>query len=385
MQVFKSIFPNIVAMKANAALCFILIGISLFYLNEKRITKPKLRIVQICAIIVGLIGFLTIIEYLFNFNIGIDQLLFKEQVGAILTTNPGRMAEITAFNFLLIGVSLLIIDLKNRYGNSTYQLFVLVAGSISLFSFAGYIYGATISYSNVLTPMALNTSIAFIIICLGLLFSRPDQGIMAIFTSSLIGGIMARRLLPSTIIILLIIGIIRIIGENLELYDVATGVTITIIASIIILSFLIWKSADSLNQIDIEARKTKEMLELSNKKLEKQTNQLQDANDELESFAFSISHNLRTPLRAIDGYSRVLLKRYEDKLDDQGKRFLYNVRDNTNRMAHLIDDILALSRAGRTELKKSDLNMEALTKHVFKELRPATENEKYSSKFILYL
>ena len=380
IESFKSIFPNIVAMKANAALCFILIGISLFYLNEKRITKPKLRIVQICAIIVGLIGFLTIIEYLFNFNIGIDQLLFKEQVGAILTTNPGRMAEITAFNFLLIGVSLLIIDLKNRYGNSTYQLFVLVAGSISLFSFAGYIYGATISYSNVLTPMALNTSIAFIIICLGLLFSRPDQGIMAIFTSSLIGGIMARRLLPSTIIILLIIGIIRIIGENLELYDVATGVTITIIASIIILSFLIWKSADSLNQIDIEARKTKEMLELSNKKLEKQTNQLQDANDELESFAFSISHDLRTPLRAIDGYSRVLLKRYEDKLDDQGKRFLYNVRDNTNRMAHLIDDILALSRAGRTELKKSDLNMEALTKHVFKELRPATEEREVQLK-----
>lgn len=173
---FKSIFPNIVAMKANTAICFILIGISLFFLNEKLITKPQLRITQISAIIVTIIGFLTIIEYLFNFNIGIDQLFFKEQVGAVLTTNPGRMALTTAINFLLIGMSLLIIDLKNRYGNSTYQAFILVAGSISLFSFAGYIYGATISYSNIVTPMALNTSLTFMIICLGLLFSRPDQG-----------------------------------------------------------------------------------------------------------------------------------------------------------------------------------------------------------------
>ena len=380
IESFKSIFPNIVAMKANTALCIILIGISLFYLNQKQITNPKLRIAQICAIIVVIIGFLTIIEYLFNYNIGIDQLLFKEQIGAVLTTNPGRMAESTAFNFLLIGVSLLIIDLKNRYGNSTYQSFVLVAGSISLFSFAGYIYGATTSYSNIITPMALNTSIAFIIICLGLLFLRPDQGIMGTFTSSLIGGVMARRLLPPTILILLIIGIIRIIGENLGLYDVATGVTITIISAVIILSFLIWKSAESLNQIDLEARKTKEKLELSNKTLEKQTKQLKDANDELESFAFSISHDLRTPLRAIDGYSRVLLKRYEDKLDDQGKRFLHNVRDNTNRMAHLIDDILALSRAGRTELKKSNVDMEALIKHVFKELKPTAEGREVQLK-----
>ena len=380
IESFKSIFPNIVAMKANTAICFILIGISLFYLNEKQISRPKLHISQICAIIVGIIGFLTIIEYLFNNNIGIDQLLFTERVGAVLTTNPGRMASTTAINFLIIGISLLIIDLKNKYGNSTYQFLVLIASSISLFSFAGYIYGATISYSIIVTPMALNTSIAFIIVCLGLLFSRPDQGIMATFTSPLLGGVMARRLLPSIIAILLVIGFIRIIGERLGLYDVATGVAITIISAIIILSFLIWKSADSLNQIDLEAIKTKENLEFSNKKLEIQSNQLKDANDELESFAFSISHDLRTPLRAIDGYSRVLLNRYEDKLDDQGKRFLNNVRDNTNRMAHLIDDILSLSRAGRTELKKTDVNMESLIKNVFKELRPTTDRQEVKLK-----
>ncbi len=275
---------------------------------------------------------------------------------------------------------MLIIDLKNKYGNNTYQSFILIAISISLFSFAGYIYGATISYSNIVTPMALNTSIAFIIVCFGILFSRPDQGIMATFTSPLLGGVMARRLLPSTIVILLVIGFIRIVGERLGLYDVATGVAITIFSAIIILSFLIWKSADSLNQIDLEAIKTKENLEFSNKKLEIQSNQLKDANDELESFAFSISHDLRTPLRAIDGYSRVLLNRYEDKLDDQGKRFLNNVRDNTNRMAHLIDDILALSRAGRTELKKTDVNMESLIKNVFKELKPTTDRREVQLK-----
>jgi len=104
------------------------------------------------------------------------------------------------------------------------------------------------------------------------------------------------------------------------------------------------------------------------------TAQLEAANQELEAFSYSVSHDLRTPLRAIDGFSGILLEDYADKLDEEGKRLLNVVRDNTARMGQLIDDILKFSRAGRLELNFSGIDMEALARSVYEELRLA-ENE----------
>lgn len=91
---------------------------------------------------------------------------------------------------------------------------------------------------------------------------------------------------------------------------------------------------------------------------------------ELESFSYSVSHDLRTPLRAIDGFSKILIEDYEDKLDDEGKRLLKVVRSNTERMGNLIDDILQFSRMGRQELSLAPVDMEYLVRMVFAELQP---------------
>jgi two-component system sensor kinase len=104
-----------------------------------------------------------------------------------------------------------------------------------------------------------------------------------------------------------------------------------------------------------------------NEKLKKRTEKLEDANDELEAFAYSVSHDLRVPLRAIDGFSRIVMEDYEDKLDDEGKRLLNIIRENTHRMGQLIDDILLLSRASRQEMKFTEINMDELVKRVFEE------------------
>ncbi|MDP4029958.1 MAG: CHASE domain-containing protein [Gallionella sp.] len=106
------------------------------------------------------------------------------------------------------------------------------------------------------------------------------------------------------------------------------------------------------------------------------TAELQTANKELEAFSYSVSHDLRTPLRAIDGFSRMLLEDYENKLDDEGKRLLNVVRDNTDRMAHLIDDILHFSRAGRTGMSLSEIDMEGVARAVIGELEPLVAGRK---------
>jgi len=99
------------------------------------------------------------------------------------------------------------------------------------------------------------------------------------------------------------------------------------------------------------------------------TAQLETANKELEAFSYSVSHDLRTPLRAIDGFSGMLLEDYAGKLDDEGKRLLNVVRGNTIRMGQLIDDILKFSRTGRLEMSVSKIDMEKLARDVFTELQ----------------
>jgi light-regulated signal transduction histidine kinase (bacteriophytochrome) len=110
-----------------------------------------------------------------------------------------------------------------------------------------------------------------------------------------------------------------------------------------------------------------------NQKLKIQTDKLEDANQELEAFAYSVSHDLRVPLRAIDGFSRILVEDYEDKLDEEGIRLLNIVRDNTSKMGHLIDDILLLSRASRQEMKLNELDLASLAKSVYNEFHTDVE------------
>ena len=107
----------------------------------------------------------------------------------------------------------------------------------------------------------------------------------------------------------------------------------------------------------------------ANSKIIERTAQLELANKELESFSYSVSHDLRAPLRAIHGYAKMLKGGYESNLDNEGNRFLNNIVSNSKKMGQLIDDLLSFSRIGRNELVKMNINMHQLVTNICDELK----------------
>ena len=101
----------------------------------------------------------------------------------------------------------------------------------------------------------------------------------------------------------------------------------------------------------------------------RRTAQLEATNKELEAFCHSVSHDLRAPLRAMDGFSQELLQNYSEKLDEQGKHYLQRVRAGSQRMGQLIDDLLRLSRVSRVELQCQRVDLSALAEAVAEDLK----------------
>jgi light-regulated signal transduction histidine kinase (bacteriophytochrome) len=106
------------------------------------------------------------------------------------------------------------------------------------------------------------------------------------------------------------------------------------------------------------------------------TEQLEAANKELESFSYSVSHDLRAPLRAIDGFSRIVLEDFAGPLTEECKGYLKLIRDNTRQMGQLVDDLLAFSRLGRLGLAKQTIDPAKIVRLCMTEMKSEQEGRK---------
>ena len=111
-------------------------------------------------------------------------------------------------------------------------------------------------------------------------------------------------------------------------------------------------------------------------RVKKRTAQLEATNKELESFSYSVSHDLRAPLRSIDGFSMALLEEYKDELDTEGQDYLSRVRSASQRMGQIIDDLLSLSRISRREVQKKEVNLSEIAENILKKLQES-DPERY--------
>ncbi len=152
----------------------------------------------------------------------------------------------------------------------------------------------------------------------------------------------------------------------------------TLAATLNDLSAQLYQNIREIKQAEAAIRQLNTQLE---QHVRERTAELEAANRELEAFAYSVSHDLRAPLRSIDGYSKLLLEDYCPVLDEQGQQYLHNVRLSAQRMSQLIDDLLKLSRVTRTEMNRTRVNLSELAEEALDELH-ARQPERAVSTLI---
>ncbi|WP_293125972.1 PAS domain S-box protein [Microcoleus sp. bin38.metabat.b11b12b14.051] len=196
------------------------------------------------------------------------------------------MAPNTLAAFLLLGSALLLLSVR-RPKYLRVQILSCSAFLIAFLGFIGYIYGKALFYK--IDPhigMALHTSVALMLLSLGILFANPERGLIAVIASDRTGGIMARRLLPQAIIIPPIAGYFIMSGERLQVYSPEVGISLLSVLNVIIFTVLIWQNAKTLCTADRRRYRAKMGLIKAKSDLETQvdqrTLQLQLVNEQLQ-------------------------------------------------------------------------------------------------------
>lgn len=183
IPLLTSISPDFISMKFNTAFCFLFTGIALVMLGKKN----GAHVCTGCLVLVLLISALTLTEYLFAINIGIDEFLWKEGPETPYTLYPGRPSALTALNFILLSIVLFNINSRKKFVLTWLALAVCLL--VSVFSAISYVFGnpELVSIPS-LTVLALHTALLFIIICLGIFYDDSFQHTALSFQRRMLAG-----------------------------------------------------------------------------------------------------------------------------------------------------------------------------------------------------
>jgi len=257
----KTVVPSGYPMRANAAACFTLCGAALWLIGRESRGAAR-GIGQACAVLAVLIGLATLAEQVFGIDLGIDQLLFLEVPGFQIP-HPGRMPLPASVNFVLLGCALILLDAETRRGWRPAQLLALPAGLIAFLVTFDHVLGL----KGPATGMALHGALLFGLLSLGVLLARPEKGLTAVLVSPRAGGAVVRRLVPSCVATLVVVGCLRWMGQRVGLYGTEFGVILMVTSAVVVIAVLIWMNARALDRADEEREHAAEELRTSEREL----------------------------------------------------------------------------------------------------------------------
>jgi signal transduction histidine kinase len=363
IDVLKRPWPTFTEMKLNSAVCAILAGVALLNIQKGRasISRRRQRMIEACALIILAISLIGLAARMFGLDLAGQ--IAPQVLGTVGMDGCLRMGVLAAFSYLLIGMSLLLLDGFRTH--RTAELLALISTGLSLFAIAGYVYQA----DTFQRQMSLYTSVVIFLLSGGILCARSERGLMARITSNSFGGIMARRLLPAALMIPVVLGWLQHLGHRAGLYTSEPGLALLTITNVVVFIFLIWWGVNSLHRMDTKRRQAERELQETAAKLSR-------SNADLEQFAYVASHDLKEPLRAISGSVQILQERYQTQLGADAEQVIRHTVEGALRMQRLIDDLLTYSRLATREAPLEPADCSAIVQEVLANLAQSIQESK---------
>ena len=359
--------PDRIAMIPATAVCFLLAALSLALAERAARSDVTRWLQQLLALAVAAIAVIEFIEYAYERNLGIDLFLFRERILSAPWRPAGRIAVNSSAALLLMALGLLSVshDIKKRDWHS--QMFAATGIMIALVALLGYVFGVRDLYS--MTPssgMALMTVVTFLVLGVGILFSHRERGLTALLVDHGAAGVMTRRLLPAAMILPVVLGMLRLAGEQAGMYDSDFGVSVFAVASIVtFLSVVVW-AARVLRDMDtdrsaliVREQQTRAAAERARIEAETARTEAERANTIKTDFLAVMSHELRTPLTAIMGYEELLSDGITGPITEEQRQQLSRINASAHHLLGLIDEILTFARVdiGREKVRLEQVSL----------------------------
>jgi hypothetical protein len=256
IALLKQVDPRWVSMKANTACCFLATGGALWCLRLASPTPPRRLLGLLLAATVATVGGLTLLEYLGALDLGIDQLLFRDDPASPGSSPPGRMALATALNFLLLGLALLGLDVRGSLPRGSAQWLAVAVHLLSVLALVGYAYDVTALYQvRPYSSMAVHTAGTFWLASLAILAARPTHGFMQVVVSATAGGGVARRLLLAIPVVLFALGWGCLRGADAGWYTARFALCILVLLGMGSAVLLVAYQARVLYRVDLERQR----------------------------------------------------------------------------------------------------------------------------------
>jgi signal transduction histidine kinase len=371
-----------IKMKEITAITFVLSAISLLIIKSG-LSRSKKLIVRGLIIYILLAALISITDHLFFMITGREAVRSATPILNQFLLPENRMSLLTACNFLIMGLIFFLFSKGNATSDNIAHILVFPAGLTSYYVLVSYILNMDSIHEISPVPVSLNSGIASCLLCLAILLMRPDTWLMKEFTSRRLGGIMVRWLLPGLIALPIIIGKLRIFGENTGFYSTDTGKAIVAVTYTICFILLLWMAARSVNKTDEKRLLFEEALlksygdlEYANNKLNKELKEHSLAEEALkkreiqlgeliatkDKFFNIIAHDLKNPFTSLLG-STELLSNNISQLNNEEIRKLAEIINESSKSGYaILQNLLDWSRSqtGLLKINPEKINLKQL-------------------------